>query len=379
MNLATNRALVSYDPVELGPPDLCEVVAAVGYQAVPVEEEGLDKCTAHDDHWLLRAALSWPMAIVAVLVAVIAPQTAGPGWTILVLSVVIEFVGGWPFLRDATRLARRGSTSMDTLTALGTIAAIAVQAVEAFAIGGRHVHIGSGSGAFAARLHFVMAPFIVAVFATGRAAEAAGGVEQMRRSIRFSLSPPVARLVSDVDDDQGELVSPDAVPVGALLRVRANEAIPLDGLVVSGWSAVDESMLTGEPMPVERGPGSSVTGGTRNGASVLVMRVETLAAESVLSRLQRLVDEAQHGKAPLQRLADRVSAIFVPTVLAIAAGTVIAWWFAADNHDTAVLERALGPACRLPLRHGSGRPHRHDGRNRAGIGTRDLRSKRRRP
>ncbi len=365
VNLATNRAFVSYDPAELDPSDLCQAVVGTGYQAAPVEGRAVDR-TEHDDHWLLRAALSWPMAVAAVLVAVTAPQTAGPGWAILGLSVVIEFVGGWPFLRDAARLARHGSTSMDTLTALGTIAAIAVQAVEAIAIGGRHVHIGSGSGAFAARLHYVMAPFIVAVFASGRAAEAAARrrANAALHSL-LSLRPPVARLVSGVDDEQGELVSPDAVPVGALLRVRANEAIPLDGRVVSGWSAVDESMLTGEPMPVDRGAGSQVTGGTRNGASAIVVRVETLAAESVLSRLQQLVDEAQRDKAPLQRLADRVSAVFVPAVLGIAAATFVAWWFAVGNHDTAVLSAlsvllvacpcAMGLAAPIAMMVGCGR------------------------
>jgi len=127
------------------------------------------------------------------------------------------------------------------------------------------------------------------------------------------------------------------VPVGALVRVRPNEAIPLDGSVVRGWSAVDESMLTGEPFPVEHGPGSNVTGGTRNGGTALVIRVEAIAAESVLARLQRLVEDAQREKAPVQRLADRVSAVFVPAVLAIALVAFVVWWFAASNHDTAVL------------------------------------------
>ena len=197
-----------------------------------------------------------------------------------------------------------------------------MQAVEVIAVGGRHIHIGSGSGAFAARLHFAMAPLIVAIFVSGRAAEAgarrraAGAMQSL-----LSLRPPTARVVTDPDDEQGELVAPESVPVGALVRVRPDEAIPLDGSVVCGWSAVDESMLTGEPLPVDRGPGSQVTGGTRNGSGALVVRVEALASESVLARLQRLVEEAQRDKAPLQRLADRVSRVFVPAVLLLAVGT----------------------------------------------------------
>ena len=227
---------------------------------------------------------------------------------------------------------------MDTLTAFGTLAAVAVQAVEVIAIGGRHIHIGSGSGAFASRLHYAMAPIIVAIFVTGRAAEAGA----RRRAVGamhslLSLRPPTARVVADNDDEQGELVAPESVPVGALVRVRPNEAVPLDGTVMSGWSAVDESMLTGEPLPGDRGPGSQVTGGTRNGWGPLVVQVGALASESVLSRLQHLVEEAQREKAPLQRLADRVSRVFVPSVLALAAATFGFWWFVVGNHDTAIL------------------------------------------
>jgi heavy metal translocating P-type ATPase len=139
------------------------------------------------------------------------------------------------------------------------------------------------------------------------------------------------------DDEEGELVLPESVPVGALVRVRPSEAVPLDGVIVFGSSAVDESMLTGEPLPVDRGPGDPVTGGTRNGWGTLVVRVTTLTSESVLARLARLVEDAQREKAPLQLLADRVSAVFVPLVLAFAAGTFAVWWFLAGNHDVAIL------------------------------------------
>ena len=366
VNLATNRAFVSYDPSTLAVEDLCQTVTGIGYTAVPITGAGGAPSRTRDDHWPLRTALTWPLAVAAVMVSLLAPQTAGPGWTILGLAVLVEFVGGWPFLRDAARLARHGSASMDTLTAFGTLAAISVEAVEVIAIGGSHVHIGSGSGAFAARLHYAMAPVIVAVFASGRTAEAAA----RRRATAtlhslLSLRPPMARLVVSVDDERGELVSPESIPVGALVRVRPNEAIPLDGCVVDGWSAVDESMLTGEPMPVERGPGSRVTGGTSNGGAPLIVQVDTLAAESVLARLQRLVEEAQGDKAPLQRLADRVSAVFVPAVLAIALATFIAWWFVAGNHDTAVLSAlsvllvacpcAMGLAAPIAMMVGCGR------------------------
>lgn len=341
VNLATNRAFVAYDAKRLGLDDLSRAVSEIGYSAVPVEpgSEGRpDGASEVDtDHWSTRAVISWPLALAALLIALLAPETALSGWSVLVLAIVVEIVGGWPFLRNSARLLRHGATSMDTLIALGTLAALTVSAVEAIALGGRHVHLG-GSGAFAARLHGVMSPLIVAVLATGRAVEAKARsrAAQAMHSL-LSLRPPTARVVSGVDDDAGELVPPESVPVGALVRVRPGESLPLDGTVVSGWSPVDESMLTGEPLPVDRGPGSRVTGGTRNGSGVLVIRVDTMAAESVLSRLQRLVDDAQRAKAPLQRIADRISSVFVPAVLAGALLTFVAWWALADNFGKAVL------------------------------------------
>jgi heavy metal translocating P-type ATPase len=338
VNLATTRAFVSYDDTSIGPDDLRRVVADAGYTADVVGAGDDPERAEHDDHWAVRAALAWPLAIGALAISLLVPQTAAQGWTVLAIAVVVELACGWPFLRDSARLLRHGAVSMDTLTAFGTLAAVGVQVVEVIALDGRHIHIGTGSGAFASKLHFAMAPLIVAIFVTGRAAEAGA----RRRAVGamhslLSLRPPTARVVADADDEAGELVAPESVPVGALVRVRPNEAVPLDGSVVSGWSAVDESMLTGEPLPVDRGPGSLVTGGTRNGWGPLVVRVEALAAESVLSRLQHLVEEAQREKAPLQRLADRVSRVFVPAVLLLAAGTFLVWWLGVGNHDTAVL------------------------------------------
>ncbi len=337
VNLATTRAFVSFDPARLDTDQLCRAVSEVGYTAAPVVGDRPGGDGTDPDHWQARALISWPLALAALAVAVAAPETAAAGWTVLILAVVVEFAGGWPFLRDSARLLRHGATSMDTLIALGTLAALSVSAVEAIALGGRHVHLG-GSGAFAARLHGVMAPLIVAILVSGRAIEARARARASRAMHSLlSLRPPSARVVADPEDDIGELVAPESVPVGALVRVRPGEALPLDGTVVAGWSPVDESMLTGEPLPVDRGPGDPVTGGTRNGDGALVLRVDTVAAESVLARLQRLVDDAQRDKAPLQRLADRISSVFVPVVLAGAALTFLAWWLVVGNAGQAVL------------------------------------------
>ena len=365
VNLATNRAFITYDVNGLSPEDLCATVDGIGYSASEYRAEDATNRSMDPDRWGLRAAISWPLALTALGVALLAAEDAVAGWVVLILAVVVEFAGGWPFLRSAGRQLRHGATSMDTLIALGTLAALAVSAVEAVALGGRHVHLG-GSGAFAARLHGVMAPLIVAILATGRAIEmkARRSATDAMRSL-MELRPPTARLIDGPGDETGILVAPESVPVGALIRIRPHEAVPLDGAVLKGWSAIDESMLTGEALPVERGVGTRVTGGTRNLSGALVVRVDTVASESVLARLQRLVEEAQRDKPPVQLLADRISAVFVPVVLVTALITFLAWWLAAGNFGLAVLSGvavllvacpcAMGLAAPVAMMVGSGR------------------------
>jgi len=365
VNLATNRAFVSYDSSRADPAQLCDIVRDTGYEAQVVTSASPERSDSDADHWVLRAWLAWPLGLCALGVALLGPENAAAGWVVLALGVVVELAGGWPFLTTTARLLRHGATSMDTLITVGTLAALSVSAVEAIALGGRHVHLG-GSGEFAARLHGVMAPLIIAILVTGRAIEARarGRASDALRSL-LALRPPTARVVANLDDLEGNLVAPESVPVDALVRIRAHEPVPLDGVVVDGWSSIDESMLTGEPMPVDRGPGSTVTGGTRNGAGALVVRVGAIAAESVLSRLQRLVDDAQQDKPPLQRLADRISAVFVPVVLLGATATFFSWWLIRGNLGTAVLSAvalllvacpcAMGLATPVAMMVGTGR------------------------
>jgi heavy metal translocating P-type ATPase len=337
VNLLTNKAFVAYDDNLVGSDALCEVVAGIGYEAARVASGASPTGAVHTEHWVARAVFAWVLSIAAFCLAMFGPATAAVGWSVLALALAVELGGGWPFLRTTVRLLRHGATSMDTLISLGTLAALAVTAVETIALGGRHVHLGGG-GAFAAKLHGVMGPLIISILASGRAIEerARDRAARAMHSL-LNLRPPSARVVTGIEDDRGELVPPESIPVDALVRVRAGETIPLDGTVVSGWSSVDESMLTGEPLPRERGPEAVVTGGTRNGSGVLVVRVSAVAAESVLTRLQRLVEEAQRDKAPLQRIADRVSSVFVPVILLGSLVTFLVWWLAAGNFGVAVL------------------------------------------
>ena len=206
VNFATTRAYVAFDSSAVEESALCDAVARAGYSASPLTDDHRGETTESSDHWASRAAVSWALAVIAFVIAIFGPETAFAGWSVLALAGIVEIVGGWPFLKAALRLARHGATSMDTLIVVGTLAALAVSAVEAIALGGRHVHLGGG-GAFAARLHGVMAPLIISILATGRA------VEQQARSKAtramhslLGLRPPTARVVSGADDDAGRLV-----------------------------------------------------------------------------------------------------------------------------------------------------------------------------
>ncbi len=336
VNFATTRAYVAYDPSVVEQDALCDAVAGAGYSASPLTDDHRSEA-GPSDHWAGRAAVSWVLGIIAFCIAIFGPETGTAGWSVLALAATVEIVGGWPFLKAAFKQLRHGATSMDTLIVVGTLAALAVSAVEAIALGGRHVHLGGG-GAFAARLHGVMGPLIISILATGRAIEQ----QARKRATRamhslHGLRPPTARVVAGPEDETGELVPPESVPVGALVRVRPGETIPLDATVVTGQSDVDESMLTGEPFPVARSAGEQVIGGTRNGNGVLVAQVDVAAAESVLAHLQRLVEDAQREKAPMQRIADRVSSVFVPLVLIGSVVTFLCWWLIVGDFGKAVL------------------------------------------
>ena len=341
VNLATERAYVTFDPTSTSADDLCDAVAAAGYSAQPAPTEpSVAGGPVDRDGWWWRALVSWPLALAALLVALLAQEDATSGWTVLLLAVIVadrrrvalpaleppvvasrcDEHGHAHHPRDARRAGRerrRGDRPRRAPSPPGRVRCFRRPAARR---DGAADHLGSGHGP-----------------GHRGAGASAGGTG--RCTPWSSLRPPSARLIVAESSGEGgdRIVAPEAVPVGARIRVLPGETVPLDGEVVQGWSAIDESMLTGEALPVEHGPGSVVTGGTRNGAGVLVVSVQAVAAESVLARLQRVVDDALGQKATLERLADRISAVFVPAVLAVSAATFLGWWLLASNLGTAVL------------------------------------------
>ncbi|MBX7110615.1 MAG: heavy metal translocating P-type ATPase [Dehalococcoidia bacterium] len=246
------------------------------------------------------------------------------------LATPVQFWAGWRFYAGAWRVGRHGSADMNTLIAFGTTVAYAYSVVATFfpgafdAVGG-HAHTGAaGHIQFEVTTYFDTSAAIIALVLLGRLLEARakGQTSQAVRAL-IALRPRLARVIEDGQEYEIPL---SAVQPGDLVVVRPSEQVPVDGEVVSGGSAVDESMLTGEPLPVPKGPGDSVFGATMNSTGMLQVRATAVGADSALARIIRLVEEAQGSKAPIQRVADSIAAVFVPVVIAIALATFAAWW-----------------------------------------------------
>src|SRR5437773_72768 len=245
-----------------------------------------------------------------------APAWLRDPWTLLLLATPVQFWVGADFHRGFLHDVRYRSASMSTLVSLGTNAAYFFSlAVTLWP----HVFMDLG-----AMPYYETAAVVITLVALGRWLEArARGrtSEAIRRLV--SLAPRTTRALRngvEVDVPTSEVV------VGDLVRIRPGERVPVDGEVVEGASTIDESMLTGESLPVEKAPGASVFGGTVNRTGSFVFRATRVGGETTLARIVKLVEEAQGSRAPIQRLADQVAAVFVPVVLAIAAATLVGWW-----------------------------------------------------
>ena len=242
-------------------------------------------------------------------------------WSQVVLSTPVVLWGGWPFfVRGWQSLATR-NLNMFTLIALGTGAAFAYS-VFAVLFPGALPHAMRHGGV--PPVYFEAAAVITALVLLGQVLElrARSATSGAIRAL-LGLQPKTARRLREVGNEED--VPLEHVAVGDRLRVRPGERVPVDGVVLEGRSAVDEALVTGEPIPVEKEPGSRVTGGTVNGTGGFVMRADRVGADTLLAQIVRMVGEAQRSRAPIQRLADQVSAWFVPAVVAVAGLTALAW------------------------------------------------------
>jgi Cu+-exporting ATPase len=324
VNYATEHAAVRYDASRVAVTDLMGAVEAAGYHARPASEAGEveDRASALRTRLVVATLLTAPVVALSMIPPL---QFAGWGWLAFALATVVVFWAGYGFHRAALVNARHLAATMDTLISIGTLAAWAWSVVALVLVDD-------------ADMYFEVAAVITTLILLGRFLEA----RAKRRSgaaIRalLELGAKEARILKD-----GEEISIpiDEVAVGDLMIVKPGEKIPTDGQVVEGASAVDQSMLTGEPVPVDVEPGADVAGATVNTYGRLVVRATKVGEETALAQIAHMVAAAQSGKAPIQRLVDRISGVFVPAVLGIATVTLVGW-LAATGDATAALSASV--------------------------------------
>jgi len=359
VNLATERARVQTRGgvrVEA----LTQAITAAGYEAAPAARPAARAETGGDGlpEW-------WPVALAAVLTAPLALQMLaaffGNDWSLpplvqLALATPVQFWLGGRFYRAGWKALRARSGNMDLLVALGTSAAYGLSVYLMFVRPGHGMH-----------LYFEASAIIITLVLLGKWFEARAK-RQTTEAIRAlqALRPDIARVRRDGVEREVPL---ESVRVGDVVVVRPGERIPVDGEVREGASNVDESLITGESLPVAKAEGDRVTGGAINAEGLLVVETRAVGTETTLARIIRLVEDAQAAKAPIQKLVDKVSAVFVPVVLVIALVTLAAWGFATGDWEQALLSAvavlviacpcALGLATPTAMMAGTGIAARH--------------------
>ncbi len=329
VNLALEQATIAYDPSRVGLDDLAGAVARAGFTLVlpsPTAAAARRRREqAHRERQRLRRELWLGIGLTVPIVLLSLGRGAGwfggwndAGWidpVLALLATPVQFVTGGSFYRGGWRSLRAGGANMDVLVALGSSVAYFYSLAVLLLPG------------LDGRVEFATAAMIVTLIKVGKVLEAAARHRTTNALEKLvSLAPDTAHRLGDDGNEQD--VPAAALRPGDLVRVRPGERIPADGTIRRGSSAVDESTFTGEPLPADRGPGDPVLGGSLNGDGALVVEVTASGAESALARIVRCVEQAQTGKAPLQRIADRVAGVFVPVIIGIALATFAAWWIA---------------------------------------------------
>ena len=338
VNLATESATVTLVAHQIDQAAQVALLAAVqraGY-AASLRQAGSGAAVGADAA-ARRSAEWWPVAVAAALSAplvlpmfglLLGPQFAHqwmlPGWIQLALATPVQFWLGARFYRAGWHALRAGSGNMDLLVALGTSAGYGLSLVQLLRQGGHSMH-----------LYFEASAVVITLVLLGKWMETRAK-RQTTEAIRAlnALRPETARVRSHGVDTEVPVAS---LRLGDLVVVRPGERLPVDGQVVDGSSDVDESLITGESLPVAKHGGDKVTGGAVNGQGLLLVMTTAVGAESTLARIVRLVESAQAKKAPIQRLVDQVSAVFVPVVIVIALVTLLGWGLSTGDWESAIL------------------------------------------
>jgi Cu+-exporting ATPase len=335
VNYATERATVTYDPHAVSEQRLAAAVEAAGYHALlPTHPEPPPAADDGRRRLVAAAVLSVPVAAIAMLPPL---QDTGWEWVAFALTTPVVLWAGLPFHRAAWRALRHGTATMDTLVSVGTLSAWAWSAAE----------LVRGDG----ELYFEVAAVVTTLILAGRYLE--GRAKRRAGAALRALLELGAKNVTVVEDGRRRQVPVGELVPGREFLVMPGEKVATDGVVVEGHSAIDRSLLTGEATPLEVGPGDTVTGATVNAGGTLTVRATAVGADTSLARISALVTEAQSGKADAQRLADRVSAVFVPIVILLAAGTFAGWMLTGSSasfaFEAAVAVLIVACPCALGL------------------------------
>ncbi len=334
VNFATERASVSFDPERVAPEDLVGAVEGTGYAASlpaaiaePSEASAPDPTEELRRRLIVAAVLSLPVLALSMIEPL---QFENWQWLSLQLATPVVLWAGWPFHRAAWQNLRHGAATMDTLISVGTLAALGWSLVALFlldaGVPGMRMpfDLVTERDAASNQIYLEVAAVVTTFILAGRYFEARA--KRRAGAALEALLDLGAKDVAILDGDGEERrVSIEALAAGDRFVVRPGEKVATDGIVESGSSAVDRSLVTGESVPVEVGPGEEIIGATINVGGRLVVRATHVGEDTALAQIARLVTEAQSGKAPVQRLADRVSGVFVPIVFALAVGTLGFW------------------------------------------------------
>ncbi|WKD62242.1 Copper-exporting P-type ATPase A [Corynebacterium ciconiae DSM 44920] len=357
VNFATETARITFDPALRSTSDFLDVVRTTGYDAFIMSDASAarDDATSpapsttssapdqseehraqHEAELKQRVIISAALAVPVMLLSMVPTlQFQNWQWAALTLAAPVYVWGGWPFHRACVRNARHGAFTMDTLISMGTTAAFLWSLVSLFAGSagepGMHMHMSLSAHATAGtdQIYLETASMVIVFLLLGRwCEERAKGRSSQALTELLHLG---AKQAAVLREGREVLIPSSQVAVGDHCVVRPGEKIPTDGRVIDGHSAVDESMLTGESMPIEVDPGSTVTGATVNTTGRLIVEATRVGADTTLAQIGRLVTDAQARKAPVQRIVDRISQVFVPVVIGIALLTLTAHLVATDG------------------------------------------------
>ncbi len=323
VNLATERASVEYVPGLAGISELRHSVEDAGYSVAGVVGDPSDDAATPRDVRTLRNRMVFSVGVAAIIMALMAIPNAANlfpfrmDFALLALATPVQFWAGRGFYASAWSAARHLTSNMNTLIAVGTSVAYVYSLVVTF-FGGTAFFEGRATDTYFDTSSAIIALVLLGKFLEARAKSRASNAIRAL----MDLQPKTARVVRDSQDVD---IPIEDIVVGDMVIVRPGEKVAVDGIVESGASALDESMLTGESVPVDKGNGSEVYGGTLNGSGSFTFRATRVGRDTMLSNIVRLVEEAQGSKAPIQRMADLVSAYFVPSVIGVAALVFLVW------------------------------------------------------